>query len=974
VSYRDTALERLDVAAFWASERVELGAKVGTDEYRFLCPFHGDTTASANANLRSGLWKCQVCGAAGGPIDWLMKMHGVDYRTALEQVGKLAGLEPPSLARAAANGHAAGPTTVTKGKLTEANVKAWYEAGLRNGALAAWFTEHRGFTPETIERFQLGWDGSRVTIPIRDEAGALVNVRRYQRDVAGDHAKILPLMAGAGPDVTTRLFPGEPLPDDVVLVEGEWDAIICAQHGIDARTMTIGAGNWNPTFTPLFAGKRVTICYDNDEAGRKGGVRVARILANVAEGVRILQLPNLPDKGDVTDFFVDQARSAQEFRALAAEATPFVLSPIADDEPEAVRVALSQASNAAHRGQRLELPVLLSGKAMTPYTVPAEFNVECDMGNKRLCSICPMQEVGGKRHVKISAAEPAVLSLIGVTDAQQYTAIKAIAKAISSCNRPKVAIERSINIEELRLIPELDASQAEGESEYVARSGFFLGHGLLPNRSYAMRGYSHPSPKTQATVHLLSEAEPAQDNISAFVMTPELVDDLKIFRVPVSPEAKFGVAERFTDIYADFAQTVHRIRGRLEMQVAYDLIWHSVIGFTFNGAVVRRGWVEGLVIGDSGQGKTEMAMELLGHYRLGERIQGETTSGAGLIGGLEKMGDTWMLSWGRIPLNDKRLLIVDETQGIHTTQIESMSDVRATGIAEITKIRTERTNARCRIVWLANPKSGLTLTAFNQGVLAIKELFEKPEDVRRLDFAIATATGDVDYAAAINIRHDAAAEPRYSSEVCRALVLWAWSRRPDQVTFTPAATDLILASATAMGQRYHASIPLVEPSDQRLKLARLAVAAAARVYSTDDEGEQVIVRPEHVEFVVDFLTRAYAARGMAYEEYSDSMRRGESLSPEDENDVKAEIEMWSNQADALSFLRTATTFRKADLIDGVGWTDEEAKARLRFLQGKRLIRPTRTGFYKAPAFITLLRAVVADADAEAALDEPDAPF
>lgn len=971
MSYRDEALAKLDVRAFVAAQGIELGAKVGRDEYRFLCPFHGDREPSANWNVVSGLFHCKTCGAAGGPIDWLMKLNGVDYRTALEEVGRLAGMSPPSLSKrmngAAGHPSPAAPTSATKGKLTETNVRAWHEAALRNAELIGWFHDHRGFTDETIAKYQLGWDSQRVTIPVRDEAGALVNVRRYQLN-STDGQKMLHLMAGSGPDVTTRLFPGDPIGLDVLLVEGEWDALICQQNGIDARSMTAGAGIWNPTWTPLFADRVVTIAYDNDDAGRKGAVKVARILSSAGVTVRILYIPNLPEKGDVTDFFVSQGRSAQELRTLIDdESTPFVIGPEAASEPDAMRIGLDKASDARHRGKRLELPVLLSGKAMTPYTVPSKFRVSCDMGNKKLCAICPLQEANGVRDVRITAADPAVLSLIAVSNTQQYAAIKSLAKAVPACNRPQVEVEESINIEELRLIPELDATIADGEQEYVARTGYFLGHGLLPNRGYLMRGYTHPLPKSQATVHLLSEAEPAQDNISAFAMTPELHDQLKVFNGR-------DVAGRFADIYADFAGSVHRIRDRLDMQIAFDLIWHSVIGFTFNGATVRRGWVEGLVIGDSGQGKTEMVMELLRHYRLGERVQGETTSGAGLLGGLEKMGDTWLLSWGRIPLNDKRMLIVDETQGIHTSQIEAMSDVRATGVAEITKIRTERTNARCRIAWLANPKSGLTLTQFNQGVLAVKELFEKPEDVRRLDFAIAVASGDVDFAQSINVRHDAAAAPRYSSEACRALVLWAWSRRPDQVVFEPDATDAILAAATQMGRRYHASIPLVEPSDQRLKLARLAAAAAARTYSTDETGEMVIVRADHVSFVVAFLERVYRARGMAYDEYSESMIRGESLEAGDEQDVRTEVGNWSNTDDALAFMRTATIFRKADLVDGVGWSDDEAKARLRYLQGKRLIRQTRTGFVKSPAFISLLRSLSADQIEDEILEDPDAPF
>lgn len=963
-SYRDDALARLDVVAFMAAQGVDLGAKVGAKEVRFLCPFHGDTVPSANVNTATGLWHCKACGASGGPIDWLMR-QGMSYKEALTEIGRLAGLPPPSITVDRGNGAAAAPVMVTKGRLTEANVKGWHEAGLRNPELQQWFHEHRGYTDETIEKYQLGWDGHRVTIPVRDEKGSLVNVRRYLRD-AGDGQKFLPLMAGAGPDVTTRLFPGDPLPDDVVLVEGEWDAMICQQEGIDARTMTIGAGNWNPSFTPLFAGRNVTIAYDNDDAGRNGAIKVAKILSNVTT-VRILQIPNLPAKGDVTDFFVDQARGGDELRALLLEATPYVVAPAADVEGEALRVALHRASDAAYRGQRLELPVLLSGKAMTPYTVPYEFRVKCDMSNKRVCVICPMQEVQGIRDVTLSAADPAVLSMIAVSNSGQYKAIKALAKAIESCNRPQIEVKSSINIEELRLIPELDAAQTEGEAEYVSRQGFFIGHGLLPNRSYAMRGYTHPSPKTQATVHLLSEAEPAQDNISAFTLTESLIDSLKVF------QANGLVADQFKSIYDDFASSVHRIRDRLEMQIAFDLVWHSVIGFYFNGAYVRRGWTEAMVMGDSGQGKSEMAGELLRHYGLGYRLPAEQTSMAGLIGGLEKMGDTWMLGWGAIPLNDKRLLIIDEAQGLASAAIEGMSDVRASGVAEITKIRTERTNARCRLIWLANPISGLTLAQHNQGVLAIKELFKKPEDVRRLDFAMTVMSGDVDVEGSINIRHDGQSEPRYRKDLCRSLVLWAWSRRPDQVTFTSAATDRILAAATDMGRRYHASIPLVEPSDQRLKLARLAAAAAARVYSTED-GEQLIVKVEHVDFVVGFLERVYSAPGMAYDEYSGSMARGEQLAPDAEEAVRYELENWTGSVDALEFFRTAQVFRKSDLVDGLGWDELYAKAQIRFLQGKRLIRPTRNGYFKAPAFIALLRSLAGAQSGPATDDDYTPPF
>jgi hypothetical protein len=980
--YRQVALERLDVRSFFERHVGKLGPKVGADELRFLCPIHGDTNPSANVNLRTGLWKCQACGEGGSPIDLLMKKDGLEYKDALTEIGTFVGLDPPSTGRTRVNG--ADPSTPaglmpaesrrpSRG-LSEANVVAWHEAGLRNADLQRWFHEHRGYTDETIAARQLGWDGQRVTIPVRDPAGGLVNVRRYLRDSGGEKQKMLPLVPGT--DKAVRLFPDvDPLPEQVILVEGEWDAILMHQEGFaNTLTATGGAGTFKPEWAPRFEGRDVVICYDNDEGGFKGAQTVASRIAGVAT-VRILHIPNLPPKGDVTDFFVEQSRSPDELRDLLAAAAPYASSPVDVDEGEPSLTPLHQASDARHRGKRLELPVLLSGKSMTPYLVPYKFNVHCDMNNKRLCGICPLADYGGNRDVTLTASNPAVLSLVGVSDESQQKALKQLAEALPNCPRPQIDVKESINVEEVRLIPEIDArAEQGGDVEYVARTGYALMHGLLPNRGYRMRGYSHPHPKSQSTVHLLSEAIPAQDNISAFSLNAELVESLKIFRAPTG-----GVEARFRDIYEDLTANVHRIQDRFDMQVAYDLAWHSVIAFSFNGQPVRRGWVETMVMGDSGQGKTEMAMALLGHYRLGERVQGEQTSTAGLIGGLEKMGDTWLLSWGRLPLNDKRLLIIDEAQGLAQGIVEGASDVRATGVAEITKIRTERTNARCRLVWLANPIDGLTLAQHNQGVIAIQRLFSKPEDIRRLDFALCAASGDVDFAKSINVAHNAAGTPRYPADLCRQLVLWAWSRRPDQTVFTEAATEAILAAATMMGRRYHPSIPLVEPADQRLKIARLAAATAARVFSSSLDGEQLIILPEHVEFVVEYLERVYNSKAMSYGEYSDSMRGAEELPPDVVMAVQGEVRAWNSATAAMTFLRSTTRFKRQDLVEAVGWEDAYAKTQIAMMTRHRLIRSVRDGYVKQPGFIALLRELAAEGLPPQSLDElieqkPDEAF
>jgi len=72
-----------------------------------------------------------------------------------------------------------------------------------------------------------------------------------------------------------------------------------------------------------------------------------------------------------------------------------------------------------------------------------------------------------------------------------------------------------------------------------------------------------------------------------------------------------------------------------------------------------------------------------------------------------------------------------------------------------------------------------------------------------------------------------------------------------------------------MAKDFHAGeIPLVEPADQRFKIARLSAAAASRVFSTDAAGEKLIIRPEHVHFAVSVLYTLYCHPNFKYDQWS----------------------------------------------------------------------------------------------------------
>src|SRR5262249_3921184 len=90
-------------------------------------------------------------------------------------------------------------------------------------------------------------------------------------------------------------------PDGCVFVcEGEKDADRVAS--LDHCATTVACGDWTKDCIAALAGRDALIFEDNDDAGRKKAHDAAQALHGVAKTVRIVRLPGLPEKGDVTDW------------------------------------------------------------------------------------------------------------------------------------------------------------------------------------------------------------------------------------------------------------------------------------------------------------------------------------------------------------------------------------------------------------------------------------------------------------------------------------------------------------------------------------------------------------------------------------------------------------------------------------------------------------------------------------------------
>ncbi|MDQ2787125.1 MAG: hypothetical protein M3Y58_19210, partial [Chloroflexota bacterium] len=88
----------------------------------------------------------------------------------------------------------------------------------------------------------------------------------------------------------------------VYIVEGEKDVNTLRALGLVATTNPGGAGKWRREFNRFFVGRQVVILPDNDDVGWNHAFAVAAQLAPVALCVKVVTLPDVAEKGDVTDW------------------------------------------------------------------------------------------------------------------------------------------------------------------------------------------------------------------------------------------------------------------------------------------------------------------------------------------------------------------------------------------------------------------------------------------------------------------------------------------------------------------------------------------------------------------------------------------------------------------------------------------------------------------------------------------------
>jgi hypothetical protein len=776
-----------------------------------FCPFHEDSRRSATVNFKTQQWFCFSCDRGGG-LQVLMRQKN-EWRDAPN--GSVVAVGRKS--------------TRSEDLPDPARVDGWHSALVSSPDRLEWFEYKRGILTETLRKHNIGWDGSRYTIPVYDENGQIVNIRRYSPD---GEPKVINWPGHGSP---ARLYPISVLldnPDEVIFCEGELDAIYGNQEGLRVITSTSGVRTrWRDEWSTWFQDRVVYLCLDRDKEGRRSSRKLLQSLTGVAAEIRIIDLPYpFGSKKDLTDYFLDGGKASRLLEIARPDHSPKVEKAKKYEPVEYEDLRRGEAE-----GKQVEVLGTLASVFSTQILLPDALEASCNFDwDPKKCSVCPVNGHGGNLRVSIPEGSDLHLELFTVQNIEARN--KLYKKHLGAPDRcPRVDIQPKLH-------SAWDCEIRNGSNLAEEAFPVVLKHEGKPpvlNHTYKFKGRLRSSPRGQRAVFMASSLIPAKQQLDTFVP-----DEFGIRRARDWSDSLSGEPdEKLETIAEQLEYHCTEIYGQRLLHLAIDLVYHSLLKFPFGGSVVSRGWMEALAVGETRSGKSTAIQKIQALYSRGHYQSAENASVAGLLFGVDKrmgMGrETWGGSVGVLPLNNRGLVALDEAQGLRTEQIAQMSDMRSRGIVQVSKIRSAEVEAAVRIIWLANGRR----SSYARGIDALRDQMGQSEDLARVDIPL-YILGDI--GSELDKNQRTYGPLHWPKAILQWIVLWTWSRKPDDIEWTREGMEAIWVHSKALTHQFTTSIPIFQPNEAGVRLARMSAAVAARVFSSPDGVKLVIDRP-HVE-------------------------------------------------------------------------------------------------------------------------------
>lgn len=812
----------------------------------------------------------------------------------------------------------------------------WVDTLLANKEAMLYLFETRRITEDVIKKYRLGLNKyGKFIFPIINTEGYLINAKAYDPRCKDPQFKWAYLYKGYGTgpmpinNFTQQkiyFFAGEP--DCYCAISmGITGAVTFGSEAITDVEKEFGPEKARQ----IFLGKEIVIVFDSDEKGLESAPKLAKSLYPYAKQIKIINLDKTEsfplgldptktkevpgdDKNkkkriekDFTDYLKKNnfEKSAMEAFNDLVENTTVYTQNFDRISREKYKITLQESRYpkyfSADGSKILEIISSVGEMNEKAFMCFTNFRIVCSVMNRpegpfRMCGNCslpvmpnflgsrglnfhlvreiPKEHVNNPLYIKVDDHD--FLGLIEVLDNQKETQQKVLCGINKRCEMVKVIdgipekflrvkLKKDIN----EYVPIQNITTTGGADIDV--DAYMIGEkDIYPNKTYNFEAVQTSAWSGQHAVLFIHKAEPIETCIDGFHQTEETHELLQIFK-PKKDESIADHLKKRYDIFGDAAG----LTGRQEMFFLSDLAFFSTP--EINNKLlpqVPRGWVEILIAGDTRTGKSIVARFLHNQYKIGDVITGSTAvTRSGLMGGITKTNNKSVISWGKIPMNDKSIIIIDELSQVNMEVLHDMKGCRSEGIVSIDTIKSGRALARTRKLMLSNKREGQDDKA--KGVQFIKDLCGNAETVARFDLAWVPRKTDIDVRTFKSEYKPIFTE--FTEYQCQMLIRFVYSRTPSEIILEDGFEEAVVNHTNVLLEKYHPSTELIN-QEMNARLVRLSVSLASMLYSTvEGDWNKIFVKKEHTDYIVNFINYLYCHPNMDLDNYSKKMRQKEIL-------------------------------------------------------------------------------------------------
>lgn len=804
------------------------------------CPFPHQTSSgdeyfethpSAHVNTSERLFHCKVCNAGGSEVNFIQQILGCKYADAKKIQRQF--------------------------DITE-NLEEWEKETLTDDSKAR--IMNLGVSENVVNDLKLKTPtGSTdlIAFPVF-MYNQLLDVRTYN--------------PGGTPKIKSRAgaLSGLILPFDIwkdsakdrvtLLCAGEKDMAVARSHGFNAITLT-GGENALPKQTNLFKDRVVVIAYDNDQAGKTGAIKVANELLKVTKRIKVLT--NFHDvldaHEDITDFFVKHAFTTEKLKSYIESEPWYEGHDIAAIEYPTMD--LLTASKPENIGKLVKSNVQIVAISEATFVCPKEV-----IGEKyKATQDNDTMRVGDFQEWELTNDNVEdILHLIDNNfkedDINKNLKVLMHIPIRERCIKMKQLSRTTVFKCSLTDMFETNNTTTTQPMEFTA---YALNTKLESGQKYMVTYKLVPHPyKGQQLIMLIVDVQTANDSVTNFTLDESVKASLRTIRdIPGTPEEKVKcLTEKVKGLLG--------YNGNNTLIAAIDFAFHTPLYFNFGTFQNVRAYLDMIMVGESRTGKSSTADILRQTYGLGTftSLAGNSATIPGLVGGSNKTASGFQTRAGIIPQNHRGLIIFEEFGKSNNNVIKELTDIRSSNEVRITRVSgTITLPAMVRMISLTNPKNVngqiKSIASYPNGIAVLTDLVETAEDIARYDLIVILSDKGT---AQINPMWEP--DSPLDTQIYRDRIRWVWSRTADQININKDVTLHIIERANFLNQTLEGHIKIFGTEAWK-KIARLSIAIAGYLASSDDNFESIIVRKEHVDYAIKYMLKLYDNKTFKLREY-----------------------------------------------------------------------------------------------------------